>query len=70
MNKNYQSFEDIEYDLKRLKLERQIIQEELKGVRNDLQDDLTPANWVQTVFSAFSKFGLFMLMKKFLSKSK
>lgn len=62
--KNYKSFEDIEYDLKRLNLERQIAFEELKGVKTDLQEDLKPSHWVQTFLNVGVKFGTYKLLKK------
>lgn len=62
--KNYETFKDIEYDVKRLNLERQIAFEELKSVKNDIQDDLKPANWLQTIFKYAFKMGSFMVLKK------
>ncbi|WP_040279769.1 hypothetical protein [Psychroserpens damuponensis] len=62
--KHYKTFEDIEYDLKRLSLERQIAFEELKGVKGEIKDDLAPYHWMQTVFKYVSKYGWFMLLKK------
>lgn len=62
--KNYTTFEDIEYDLKRLNLERQIAFEELKGVKSNLQEDLKPSYWVQTVLNLGIKFGSYRLLKK------
>lgn len=60
----YKNFNEIEYNLKRLKLERQIALEELKGLKQDVQEDLSPYNWVSTAFSAAKKFGMLYLMRK------
>ncbi|TDT46224.1 hypothetical protein CLV90_0270 [Maribacter spongiicola] len=60
----YKNFNEIEYNLKRLKLERQIALEELKGLKQDVQQDLSPYNWVSTAFSAAKKFGMLYLMRK------
>jgi hypothetical protein len=60
----YKNFEEIEFNLKRLKLERQIALEELKGLKQDVQDDLSPYKWVATGFSAIKKFGLLYLVRK------
>ncbi|WP_339835775.1 hypothetical protein [uncultured Maribacter sp.] len=60
----YKNFDEIEFNLKRLKLERQIALEELKGLKQDVQEDLSPYNWVSTAFSAAKKFGMLYLMRK------
>lgn len=62
--KTYNSFEDIEFELKRLKLERQIGLEELKGLKGDLADNLKPAQWIGTATKFAWKYGLFLLVKK------
>ncbi|MGS2727023.1 hypothetical protein ACU8DI_10485 [Psychroserpens sp. BH13MA-6] len=64
--KNYSTFEEIEYDLKRLNLERQIAFEELKGVKGQIKEDLKPLHWLQTVAKYASKFGSLMLLKKII----
>ena len=63
-NKNYSSFEEIDYDLKLLNLERKISIEELKGLKYDLQEDLSPYTWLRTGLRLFGKFGKIMLLKK------
>ncbi|MDO6471696.1 MULTISPECIES: hypothetical protein [unclassified Maribacter] len=60
----YKNFEEIEFNLKRLKLEREIALEELKGLKQDVQEDLSPYNWVSTAFSAAKKFGMLYIMRK------
>lgn len=60
----YNNIEEIEFNLKRLKLERQIALEEIKGLKQDVQEDLSPYNWVSTVLSGVKKFGFLYLMKK------
>jgi hypothetical protein len=64
--KQYQSFEDIETDLKRLNLERKIALEEMKLLKSEFQDDLKPANWVSTALNVAGKYGFYVLLKKFL----
>ncbi|MBJ7880837.1 DUF6327 family protein [Gelidibacter salicanalis] len=66
--KTYQSFDEIEYDLNKLKLERQIAWEELKGVKNEFQEDMKPLNWVSTGVNFAGKYGLFLLLKKLFRK--
>ena len=63
-NKNYQSFEEIEMDLKLLSLQRQIAVEELNGLKNQFQDDLQPLNWIKSVFQIARKFSTLLLLKK------
>ena len=60
----YKNFEEIEFNLKRLKLEREIALEELKGLKQDVQEDLSPYKWVSTAFSAAKKFGMLYIMRK------
>ena len=60
----YKNFEEVEFHLKRLKLEREIALEELKGIKNDVKQDLSPYNWVSTAISAAKKFGMLYLVRK------
>lgn len=64
--KQYESFDDIEKDLKRLSLERNIALEEMKLLKSEFKDDLKPINWVSTIFSAFGKYGLYAIIKRIL----
>ncbi len=66
--KTYKSFDDIDYDLNRLKLERDIAWEELKGVKHEFQEDLKPLNWVSTGLKFAGKYGMFVLLKKLIRK--
>lgn len=63
--KSYQSFDEINRDLRRLSLERQIALEELKMVKNDFEESLKPLSVVRNVLAVFSKFGTLMFIKKF-----
>lgn len=62
--KTYNSFEEIDYDLKRLKLERQIGFEQLKGVKGEFAESLKPMNWINSLLKIAGKFGIFILLKK------
>ncbi|OBX21143.1 MULTISPECIES: DUF6327 family protein [Bizionia] len=64
--KNYQSFTDIESDLKRLDLERKIAFEEMKLLKTEFKEDLKPSNWINTLLNVAGKYGLYMVMKRFL----
>ncbi len=62
--KRYQSFEEINKDLKRVSLERQIAQEELKIVRNDFEESLKPVSLLSDAFKFLGKYGALMFIKK------
>lgn len=62
--KAYNSFAEIEHELKRLKLERQIGMEQLRGVKGEFSDNLKPKNWIGTAASFGWKYGLFILLKR------
>ncbi|SMC36491.1 DUF6327 family protein [Cellulophaga tyrosinoxydans] len=63
-NKKYQSFEEIEMDLKLLSLQRQIAVEELSSLKHQFQEDLQPLNWIQSGFKIAKKFSTLMILKK------
>ena len=66
--KIYKSFDEIDFDLNRLKLERQIAWEEMKGIKNDFQEDMKPLNWVNTGLKVAGKYGFIVLLKKLIRK--
>lgn len=66
--KVYQSFEEIDEDLKRLNLKRQIAVEELKLTKNQIGEDLAPLNWVDTFIKLFYKYGIWILIKRLFRK--
>ena len=68
MNKKYTSFEEIEEDLVRLKLERDIAWEELKLIKNEYKDDFKPLNWVSSVLKFASKYGVMVILKRLFFK--
>lgn len=62
----YKNLEQVAFDLKKLDLERKIALEEIKGLKDDVKEDLSPYNWLSTVFVAVKKFGILYLMKKII----
>lgn len=62
----YNSFEEIERDLKRFHLKRQIALQELKLSKNQAKEDLRSLNWIQTAIHYAGKYGLFLMLKKIL----
>ena len=66
--KTYTTFKDIEQDLKRLKLERDIALEELKLMKNEFKEDLKPINWLSTALKLTGKYGFIALIKRLIFK--
>ncbi|MGR7813770.1 DUF6327 family protein [Lacinutrix undariae] len=64
--KHYNSLKEIQSELHLLQLQREIQLEELKLTRHQLKDDLSPANWISTIFNGVKKYGLLMLLRKFM----
>lgn len=64
--KTYKTFDDIEYEMNKLQLEREIAWEELKGVKNQFHEDLKPMNWVNTAIKFAGRYGIFVLLKKII----
>ena len=58
----YESFEEIDLDHRTLKLERQIAIEELKLSRNQIQEDLEPLNWIESLLKLLLKHGFSVLI--------
>ncbi|WP_299252278.1 hypothetical protein [uncultured Lacinutrix sp.] len=64
MKKVYRNFNEIDEELRRLELERQIAKEEIKAVKGDLKESLQPAQWMQTGVKMVGKIGSMVLLKK------
>ena len=62
--KIYNSFEEIELELKQLELEKNITLEELKMIKHDLKEDLQPIQWLQTGAKYAGKFGMLYFIKR------
>ncbi|WBU88394.1 hypothetical protein [Cellulophaga omnivescoria] len=60
----YTSFKQIELDLKRLSLERQILVEELKAQKHQVAEDLKPYNWFGWAYKLARKYGALLVIKK------
>lgn len=63
--KVYQSFDEIDRELRKLSLERQIAYEELKSVKNDFEESIKPMSMIGGLLKFFSKYGALMLVKRF-----
>ena len=64
----YNSFDEIDFELKKLNLERKIAWEEIKQSGNKVQENLAPYNWVMPILGGVKKFGIFFLLKKIFKK--
>ncbi|MDN3620792.1 DUF6327 family protein [Polaribacter undariae] len=62
--KIYQSFDEINTDLRQLSLEKQIALEELKLVKSDFEESIKPMTLISNVVTALGKFGTLMFIKK------
>ncbi|MBU2919891.1 hypothetical protein KO504_00930 [Winogradskyella psychrotolerans] len=66
--KTYATFEEIDNDLKRFKLERDIAWEELKLTKGEFKEDLQPLNWVSTALKLTRKYSFIALIRKWIFK--
>ena len=64
--KNYQSFEAVEADLKRLRLERRIALEEINLSKNKFKEQFKQKTWLNLMVDAAEKYGFYVLLKRFL----
>lgn len=62
--KTYTSFLEIEKDLRKLELEKNIAKEELKIVKHNFEGILEPINWINSIFKTVSKYGILLLIKR------
>lgn len=56
--KTYNSLEEIDLDLKRLRLERQIALEEMKYLKQGFKQDLSVYKWLNIALSTTKKYGI------------
>ena len=62
--KIYESFDEINRDLRKLSLEKQIALEELKVVKSSFGEMIKPTSIISSVLKIVSKYGFLMLIKK------
>lgn len=68
IHKQYNSFEDIEQDLRILKLQRQIDEEKLKLSFENTKKELYPVNILGGMAPLFQKIAISLVAKKVLQK--
>ena len=61
---SYENIEQIDQDLRRLDLERQIAFEELKVVKYEYEEKLKPLNILGGALKLVGKYGFIMALKK------
>ena len=66
--KTYTTFEEVDNDLKRYKLERDIAWEEFKLTKSEFKEDLQPLNWLTTALKLTGKYSFIALIRKWLFK--
>lgn len=66
--KTYKSFDEIDFDLNKLNLERQIAWEEMKGLKHEFKEDMKPLNWFNSGLKYVGKYGVLVLLKKVFRK--
>ncbi|WP_179006090.1 DUF6327 family protein [Winogradskyella forsetii] len=64
--KSYTTFKEIDNDLKRHKLERDIAWEELKLIKSEFKEDLHPLNWVSTALKVTGKYSFIAMIRKWI----
>lgn len=64
----YNSYAEVEKDLKLLDLQRKIAYQELISVKNDFEEMTKPVAWLQSVFKISSKYGVLLLLKRLFKK--
>lgn len=60
----YNSYSEVEKDLKMLDLKRQIAYQELVSVKNDFEEMTKPITWLQSILRLSSKYGVLLLFKR------
>ncbi|SDH89742.1 DUF6327 family protein [Winogradskyella thalassocola] len=66
--KTYTTFKEIENDLTRHKLERDIAWEELKLIKTEYKQDLEPLNWISTALKLTGKYSFIAMIRNWLFK--
>lgn len=66
--KTYTTFKEINNDIKRCELERDIAWEELKLIKNEFKEDLQPLNWVNTALKLTGKYSFIAILRKWIFK--
>lgn len=60
----YNSYSEVEKDLKMLDLKRKIAYQELVSVKNDFEEMTKPITWLQSILRLSSKYGVLLLFKR------
>lgn len=60
----YTSFKEIELELRKLKLQRQIAIEEIKLLKPEFEEDLRPYQWVAVILEFIKRYGIYYFVRK------
>ncbi len=66
MKKHYKNSQEINTELKKLRLKRDISVEEIKLIKEQLKEDLSIANWIKTLATNLGKLGVYNFAKKMM----
>ncbi|WP_299046958.1 hypothetical protein [uncultured Polaribacter sp.] len=62
--KTYKNFTQIQHDLEKLNLERQIALEEVKVIKHNFEESLKPLSLLSTFAKFGAKYGSLLVLKK------
>lgn len=68
--KHYNNINEVNHDLKRLRLERQIAWEEIKGLKGDFKESIQPYNWFGPILSSAKQYGILYFIRLLFRKKK
>jgi len=68
--KQYNNLKEVNHDLKRLNLERQIAWEEIKGLKEDFKESIQPYNWFGPILSSAKQYGILYFIRLLFKKKK
>jgi len=60
----FDSFKELELELKRTRLKRNIAKERLKATKLGVQSDIASINWLQKTLDGIKKYGSILLLRK------
>ena len=62
----FNSFKELEMELRRLSLEREIAKERLKGSKLEIQSEIDSINWLKSAVNILKKYGALVFLRKIL----
>lgn len=62
----FNSFKELEMELRRISLKREIAKEKLKGSKLEIQSELDSINWLKGTVNVLKKYGTLVLLRRLL----